>query len=141
MFAKTKYNNGKTHNGCAPNMTFDWSYSSEKNRSFIPAADAVETPTHYLIQLTVPGMNKQDFKIEVIEKMLLVSGERKFSGQGDENTIHFVESRYGKFERRFSLPHNVDTAQIEAEYADGILTIRLPKIAPAANTTTRIEIK
>jgi len=140
MFAKTKNNNCRVNNGCNPKTSFDWSYSTA-NRSFIPAADAIETKEHYLITLAVPGMKKEDFGIEIIERMLVISGERKFYTDKNEATLHFVESRYGKFERRFSLPRNVDTSLIEAEYTDGILAIRLPKISPQADNATRIEVK
>jgi Molecular chaperone (small heat shock protein) len=73
--------------------------------TFVPRVDIVETDKEYAIHLAVPGMKKEDFKIEVSEGRLVVSGERKFQKEeGDKKTYHRVETQYGAFLRTFCCP-------------------------------------
>lgn len=100
-------------------------------------ADAVENETHFILYVSAPGVNKEDFVVEIIENKLRIAGERKF--ENNETTkVKFTESRFGKFERLFLLPANVDASHIEAEYIDGVLSVSLPKVAPE---TTPISVK
>jgi len=96
--------------------------------TFVPRADIVETDKAYEIHLAVPGMKKEDFKIEVSEGRLVISGERKFQREeGEKKTYHRVETQYGAFLRTFLLPEDVKMEGITAEYTDGILKVTLPK--------------
>lgn len=95
--------------------------------SFVPKVDIVETDKAYEVQVAVPGLSKEDFKIDLNDNFLTISGERKFSKERKEATLHVVETQYGNFSRSFSLPENIDAAKIEAKYNNGILEISLPK--------------
>jgi HSP20 family protein len=109
--------------------------------TFVPRVDIVETDKEYAIHLAVPGMKKEDFKIEVSEGRLVVSGERKFQKEeGDKKTYHRVETQYGNFLRTFLLPEDVKPEGITAEYVDGILKVSLPKDEKKAQAV-RIEVK
>ncbi len=104
--------------------------------TFVPRVDIVETDRAYEIHLAAPGMKKEDFKVEVSEGRLVVSGERKFQKEeGDQKTYHRVETQYGSFLRTFLLPEDVQTGGITAEYADGILKVTLPKDEKKAQVT------
>ena len=95
--------------------------------AFAPRVDVVEDEKAFEIHLAVPGMNKEDFKIELNENELTISGERKFSKEKKENNFRSIETQYGKFGRTFALPENVDGQKIQAQYENGILLLTLPK--------------
>jgi HSP20 family protein len=95
--------------------------------SFVPKVDIVENDTAYEIQVAVPGVSKEDFKIDLNDSLLTISGERKFTKEKKENNFHSIETQYGNFKRSFSLPENVDASKISAQYVNGILEISVPK--------------
>ena len=95
--------------------------------SFVPKVDIVEKEKSFEIQFAVPGMKKEDFKIDLNENVLTVSGERKFTGEKKDNYYLSIESQYGTFSRSFSLPDNADTTKIAAAYVNGILEVTVPK--------------
>jgi HSP20 family protein len=94
---------------------------------FVPRVDVVEDEKAFEIHLAVPGMNKEDFKIELNENELTVSGERKLSRERKESNFRSIETQHGKFSRTFSLPENVDGSKIQAQYVNGMLELTLPK--------------
>jgi HSP20 family protein len=95
--------------------------------SFVPKVDIVENEKAYELFVAVPGMNKEEFKIDLNENVLTVSGERKFAREKKENNFRSIETQYGTFSRSFVLPENVDAAQINAKYNNGVLEILVPK--------------
>jgi len=95
--------------------------------SFVPRVDIMENDKAYEIHVAVPGMNKDDFKIDLKENYMTISGERKFTQEKNENNFHSVETQYGTFSRSFSLPDNINSAKISARYVNGILEITVPK--------------
>lgn len=95
--------------------------------SFQPRVDIVENEKAFELHVAVPGMNKEDFQIEMNENFLTVSGERKFTNEKKDASWHSIETQYGNFSRSFSLPENVDTARITAKYNNGILEVLIPK--------------
>ena len=95
--------------------------------SFVPKVDILETEKGYEIHLAIPGVSKEDFKIDLNDNHLTISGERKFNKEKKENNLYVVETQYGNFTRTFSLPENVDASKINAAYNNGILEITVPK--------------
>jgi HSP20 family protein len=95
--------------------------------SFVPKVDIVENEKSFQIHVAVPGMNKDDFKIDLNDNLLTISGERKFEKDKKENNYHTIETQFGTFLRSFSLPENADAAKINAAYVNGILEITIPK--------------
>lgn len=94
---------------------------------FVPKVDIIENENSYELQLAVPGLNKEDFNIEVKDNFLTVSGERKFSEEKKDRNYHSIETQFGAFSRSFSLPENVNTSKINAKYTNGILELVIPK--------------
>lgn len=99
----------------------------QRMADFNPSVDTCETESGYEIELTLPGLKKEDIRIELQEGRLTVSGERKFRNENKDKRYHVVESQYGSFSRSFQLPNNIDPAAINAEFQDGILHLSVPK--------------
>ncbi|PIP93851.1 MAG: heat-shock protein [Bdellovibrio sp. CG12_big_fil_rev_8_21_14_0_65_39_13] len=95
----------------------------EKAWDFLPAADLDENEKAYFVSVDLPGVKKEDIKVEVHDGRLSVSGERK-SERSDNG--HF-ERKYGKFERLVTLPEEVDVEAIEAHFENGVLQLAIPK--------------
>jgi len=106
---------------------FNESLARSGGSAFIPKVDIVENTDSFEIQLAAPGLTKEDFKIELNDNYLTVSGERKFSNEKKERTFHSIETQYGSFSRSFSLPENVNAGNINATYTNGILELTIPK--------------
>jgi HSP20 family protein len=104
--------------------------------SFVPRVDVFEDEKAFEIHVAVPGVNKEDFKLDLNDNLLTVSGERKYTKERKENNFHTVETQYGTFKRSFSLPENVASDQIQARYNNGILEITVPKDEKKALKTT-----
>ena len=104
-----------------------------------PAANISETAAEYIIKAELPEVKKDDVSITLQNGVITISGERKFDKEDkDENTLR-VESFYGTFSRSFALPENADQDNIKAESKDGILRVRIPKLA--AKSPKSVEIK
>jgi HSP20 family protein len=104
-----------------------------------PAANISETASEYIIKAELPAVKKEDVSITLQNGVITISGERKFDQEDkDENTLR-VESFYGTFSRSFALPENADQDNIKAESKDGILRVRIPKVA--AKSPKSVEIK
>lgn len=111
-------------------------YVPEKNfydeRAFLPACEVSETEDHFLMSLDIPGMKKENIKIEISNNLLTISGERKREKEiNDQGKIQRLEKAYGFFKRSFTLPVSVDETKVEALYEDGVLELYLPKVETA----------
>lgn len=95
--------------------------------SFVPRVDILENEKAFEIHVAVPGMNKEEFKLDLNDNYLTVSGERKFTQEQKDKNFHSIETQYGSFSRSFSLPDSVDATKISAKYNNGILEINIPK--------------
>ncbi|MFC3878628.1 Hsp20/alpha crystallin family protein [Algoriphagus namhaensis] len=109
-------------------------------KSFNPAVDISEDEKAYDIQLSVPGAKKENFKIELVDGTLTISGERKWEEKKEGKNYHSVESQYGSFSRSFFLPDDAQSEGIEASYEDGILKVIVPK-AEKKIAKSVIEVK
>lgn len=94
---------------------------------FVPKVDVLESDAAYELHVAAPGLTKDDFKIELNDNFLTISGERKFSQEKKDKNFQSIETQYGAFSRSFSLPENVDAGKINAKYNNGILELVIPK--------------
>ena len=94
---------------------------------YAPATNIVETDKEFKLELSAPGMNKEDFKLDVDNGMLTVLAEKEAQKEEDTKNYTRKEFVYGCFSRSFTLPKSIDSDKIKAEYKNGILNIELPK--------------
>jgi HSP20 family protein len=102
--------------------------------AWLPAVETDETDDAYLVRAELPGMKPEDVDVELRGSELRITGEVKEEAEGKP-----LRHRHGKFAYRTSLPADADAERIDAQLADGILTVSLPKAAQARSR--RIEIK
>jgi HSP20 family protein len=103
-----------------------------------------ENQQNYDIELAVPGMKKEDFKISLDRNILTISSEQKAETEENNENGKYTrrEFNYSAFSRSFTLPSQVvDAENIAANYADGILKIMIPKKIKEENAVKTIEIK
>ena len=93
------------------------------NNGFYPAVDIIKSDKEFTLLLEAPGMEKSDFTIDLEEKTLIISGERK---RPEGVTYTQLESNYGSFKRTFKLNDLIDREKITAEYKNGLLKVTLP---------------
>ncbi len=105
--------------------------NSDAMPTFNPACDIEETDSHYLVSFDVPGIAKENIKIELVDGTLTVTGERRVEKDQKKASQHLIERSYGQFRRSFSLPSQVDTENVEANYHEGVLTISIAKAESA----------
>ncbi len=96
-------------------------------RAYAPMCDVQETEEHYLMSFDLPGVSKDNIKIEMVDNQLMISGERKHESETKNGSYQLSERSYGRFQRAFTLPATVDADKIEASYQDGVLRLAVPK--------------
>ncbi len=106
-----------------------------------PATDLRETSQAYKLCLELPGLEQGDVKVTLRDGLLVVSGSKGESRDEDAGAYRISERRYGRFERAFPVPENVQRDAVEAKLQNGVLSITLPKTAETAGDWRSIEIK
>ena len=109
----------------------------ERSRAY-PMAYAWKDDEKTTVELEIPGFDPKDVDIQVKDKTLTISGERKGLELEDKDHYHHHERWYGKFNRCFELPFEVEADKVEAKYVDGILTVTL--LRAESDKPHRIEI-
>lgn len=107
-------------------------------RRWIPAMDLVESEDSLVLRADLPGMTEDDVDIEIKDGVLTVSGERKAEHEEKGEGFHRVERAFGSFSRSLSLPEGVDPSKVDANFAEGVLEVRVPK--PEETKPTRVQI-
>lgn len=99
----------------------------EETRSWVPPVDIQETGEAYLFHAELPGLTKDDINITLENNVLRVSGERKPEKDVKKESYHRIERTYGTFTRTFTMPTQVDSDKVLAAFANGVLTVTVPK--------------
>jgi HSP20 family protein len=94
---------------------------------WMPEVDVQETENEYAVKADLPDVKKEDVKVELEDGVLTIEGERKHEKEEKGKKFHRVERRYGQFIRRMALPRDVDASKVQAEFKEGVLTVRIPK--------------
>jgi len=108
--------------------------------AWAPPVDIAEEKDRILITAELPGFQEDQIEIQTENGTLTLRGERKFEKETEGRSYHRVERSYGQFVRTFSLPNNVDRANIKADFANGLLKVVLPKREDAKPRTIKISV-
>mgnify|MGYP003574685284 FL=1 len=92
-----------------------------------PPVEVKEEKDHYRLLAELPGLSKDEIKVEVNKGVLTISGEKKHEEKKEKESYYYNERSYGAFERSFNLGENVSNDSVEASFKDGILEVRLTK--------------
>lgn len=106
--------------------------------SFAPTVNTREDDNAYYVEVDLPGVKKDDISVDIKKDSLTISGERKYKEEVNEDSYYKSESFFGRFQRSFSLPENVDEDAINAKCDNGVLEVTIPKITP--KEAKKIEI-
>lgn len=110
----------------------------------LPATNVTETDSAFNIEVSIPGFRKEDIKIAIEKNILSISALTEIENQEKDENEKVLRREFKKssFERRFTVPDNIDTENIEATQKDGVLSISLPKKDKAIEDKVKtIEIK
>ncbi len=93
-----------------------------------------------MLHADLPGVKMEDIDIQMENGTLALKGERKFAQNEQHKGFHRIERSYGSFVRYFSLPDTVDTEHVRAEFAQGVLTVTLPKKEVAKPKSVKVQV-
>ena len=105
------------------------------------AAEVFDDDDQVIVRLEAPGMEREDFDIEVFEDTLVIRGEKRLTRERNEGRYHVLECAYGRFERAIPLPAEVEANRAAARYRNGVLRIELPKTASQRRHRIEVEVK
>ncbi len=106
-----------------------------------PSVNVLENDSAYKMEVIAPGFSKEEIVIQLENDSLTISGEKKTEAGDDEKKFTRREFKSEKFSRSFNLPELVNMEEIKAEFKNGIVEIRLPKIQPTKQGSKQIEIQ
>jgi HSP20 family protein len=113
---------------------------SLKVADWTPAIDIQETDKEYLVKVEIPEVRKEDVHITVEDDVLAVTGERKLEKEEKGKKFHRIERSYGTFLRTFTIPTDADGTKIAAEFKEGLLLVKLPKLEKPRPKTIEIKV-
>jgi len=106
-----------------------------------PRVDIVEVNGTYELTADLPGLKKDDIKIEIHDNVLTLRGEKKLEEEKKDKNYRLCERYFGEFVRTFTLPENVNKDGIEAEFKDGVLTVAIPKVEKPKPKQIEVKVK
>ncbi len=124
------------------NKIFDEFFDREETESvatWVPRVDFVEMNDKYEVTVELPGLTKDNVKLEMQNDILTISGEKQQVTDKKERNIYLSERVYGSFRRSFQFPTQVEAEKVNAEFRNGLLVITVPKAEVAK--PKQIEIK
>ena len=125
------------------NDFYDWSNSNfSATNTTLPAVNVKEKKDAFEIEMSAPGLKKEDFNVELSNNVLTISCEKKEEDETKDEDGRYTrrEFIYQSFSRSFNLPETIDHEKIDAKYEDGILTLSVPKKEELIPSPKRIEI-
>ncbi len=108
-------------------------------RDVLPTMDVAETDKQIEITVELPGLEEKDVQLNLSDNTLTIRGEKKAEREQKEKDYHLIERSYGSFSRTLELPAGVNADDIKASISKGVLSVTVPKPAPAQ--VKKIQIK
>lgn len=106
-----------------------------------PAMDLVEKDDGYEITAELPGLDEKNVQVKLSNRTLTISGEKNEEKEDKQKDYYLAERRYGSFQRSFQIPEGVDAEKIDAKFAKGVLTVKLPKTVDSKKAEKTIAVK
>ena len=128
------------------NPAFSHELTMKKTSTWRPAVEIKQTDNEYRVKVQLPGVKAEDIDVEIDNDFLTLTAkieeEKDEAEQKEENAkYHTCEFRYGKYQRTISFDNSIKIDEAEAEYKNGVLTIKLPKQHPEEAKTKKLEVK
>ncbi len=112
-----------------------------ETKGFAPAFDVKETEDDILVNAELPGVDPKDIEVSLGENTLVIKGEKREEKEEKEENRHTIERSYGSFCRSFTLPCDVVQDEIQANFRNGVLELKLPKAQHEKKAVRKIEVK
>jgi len=112
-----------------------------KRATWLPEIDVFEKDNRMVTKVDLPGLKKEDVKVEVTDGHLTISGERKTEAEETKDGFYRCEREYGSFYRAVPLPEGVKLDDVKATFADGVLEVSMPLPTLVASPIKKIEIQ
>ncbi|CAG8453589.1 1143_t:CDS:2 [Racocetra fulgida] len=128
-----------TKGQASPRAHFFHVTPSRSDEEFQPQSKVTEDKDNIYVEIDLPGIKKEETKIEVYENILRISGNRKEKLKRENAKQHYSEVFYGSFTREFVLSAAVEKEKIKARYEDGVLFITIPKTTKGQAQIVEIE--
>ena len=142
-----KFNNNKGANALLPGFNdvfesiFNDTFFNDRLVTRVPAVNISETAGDFHLELAVPGLKKEDFRISLDRNVLTISAEQQNENREEGKRFSKKEFNYASFVRSFTLPELADPGRIEAAYEDGVLKVDIAKKEEAKMASRQIELK
>lgn len=123
-----------------PSFFWPRRFAALRTAGWSPEIDVFERDNRLVTRIDLPGMKKEDVRIEVTDSTLTISGERKSEAEEKKDNYYRCEREYGGFFRAVPLPEGVKLENVTATFADGVLEVSVPLAVKAEAKPRRVEI-
>ncbi|OKH33050.1 hypothetical protein NIES2119_24450 [[Phormidium ambiguum] IAM M-71] len=114
--------------------------TTTENTIWKPAVELQDNGDNLSLKAELPGVEAKDLDISVLRDAVVIRGEHRYENKSETKGFFHSEFRYGKFERVVGLPVAVQNDKVKADFANGILTITLPKVEEAKNRVFKVNL-
>lgn len=112
-----------------------------ENLDWMPVVDISEANEHVEIRAEIPGLSEKDVQVSVTDDVLTLKGEKTQVSDENDQKYHRVERSYGRFQRSFTLPANLNPEDIKAKFTNGVLTVSIPKVKEVQPKEIQISVE
>ncbi len=120
---------------------FSGNFPEVRDMEMSPRINLEENDNEWILSAELPGVKKDDVKVNFQDNILTISGEKKFDKEDKKKNFHRIERSYGRFSRSIQIPSSIVLDKIDAKYEDGILNITLPKAEDAKPKQIAVKVK
>jgi HSP20 family protein len=110
-------------------------------RGFSPSVDISDLENEILVKADLPGIDPNDLSVDITGDMLTIKGERKDEKEEETQGSYRMERSYGSFTRSFRVPVEIQADKVQAQYKNGVLSLRLPKVESSKKIPVRIKVE